>query len=529
MEHGLSAVTSTRDHVPMNLLVDLASRIPPAAPTDTGEEVFKRFRDEPDTMAICVVDDRGAPLGLIERNAFLVQMAAQHGYALFARRPVTRLMKSDPLTAEGEVTVAEFCDAVLQDRPSELLHGFIVTDAGRYLGVGSMLSLLQASAAMAAQASDQARDALAVRSQFLAVMSHEIRTPLNGVLGVAEVLRRQCEQDELQPLISTIANSGVVLGRLLDDALELSSGGSRLELDAAPFQASALAHEARSLWMAQADTQGVELRVLYKGDADVTLIGDAVRLAQVLNNLLSNALKFTEVGMVELRVSVEPGASDDVTLSIQVADTGPGIARSLRDTIFSPFQQTDEAEARGGSGLGLAVTQQLAELMGGSLRLVDHPFGGACFRFEVDLPTAEAGLRPIADGEAARPLHVLVADDHPTNLLVAVNLCEAFGCTTETASDGEAALAKVARGRFDLVLMDIRMPRMDGVEAARRIRALPDGRRDTPIIAVTANAANADAQIYKRAGIDGLVAKPVEPAALLEAINAIVPALASAV
>lgn len=221
----------------MTQLFDIAPYLTPVSPNATGEQVYRRFCEEADTLAICVVDPQERPLGLVERNAFLVRMAGQYGHALLARRPASSFMLESPLIADGEESVAAFCGQVLKERPSELLHGFVVTREGRYAGVGSMLALLQASAADADRASSQAREALAARSRFLAVMSHEIRTPLNGVLAVAEIVRRRSTQPELDPLLGTIVESGGVLGRLLNDALDLTRAEeSGLELQEAPVR-----------------------------------------------------------------------------------------------------------------------------------------------------------------------------------------------------------------------------------------------------------------------------------------------------
>src|ERR1700742_658244 len=179
----------------MPLLLDIAPCIPPVPPHTSGGEIYQRFQDEPDTLAIAVVDEDNRPVGLVERNAFLVRMAAQYGYALWSERPISHWMKTDPLIADGDMTVEEFCGRVMEERPSELLQGFLVTCAGRYAGVGTALSLLQVTAAATAshaqemkRLAESAQDALAAKGRFLAVMSHEIRTPLNGVLAVAEII-----------------------------------------------------------------------------------------------------------------------------------------------------------------------------------------------------------------------------------------------------------------------------------------------------------------------------------------------------
>jgi len=516
----------------MTLLLDIAPYIPPASPEATGGEIYRRFEQEPDTLAIAIVDPDGRPLGLIERNAFLVQMAAQYGYALWAKRSVARLMKADPVVADGDLTVAEFCGRILEERPSELLHGFIVTCGGRYAGVGTALALLQSTAASAASHAQEmtrlawtAQEALAAKGRFLAVMSHEIRTPLNGVLAVAEILRRKSSSPELTPLVETIQDSGGVLLRLLNDALDLSRAeASGLALDEAPTRLDTLLDEATGLWAAQAELKGLALEARYDGPSQVWALADVTRLRQVMNNLVGNALKFTAQGRVEVGVScvLEGGYA---RLRGEVCDTGPGVPPDRWTDIFEPFQQTDEGLRRGGAGLGLAVCRQIVERMNGTLGVDQAPGGGARFRFEIPLhrlPAPDEAAAPPAEEETAnRALHVLIADDNATNRMVATTLCEMFGCTSETVEDGAQAVDAVATGRFDLVLMDVKMPVMDGAEATRHIRARGDAASQIPILALTANADPADAAYYRRCGMNGVVEKPVKPERLLAAMNAV--------
>jgi signal transduction histidine kinase/ActR/RegA family two-component response regulator len=515
----------------MSLLLDIAPYIPPVTEDVTGAHIYDRFQLEPDTMAIAVVDRQERPIGIIERNDFLVRMAAQYGHALWSKRTIAPWMKRDPVIADGDVTVAEFCGRVLEESPSSLLHGFIVTCAGRYAGVGSMLALLQASAAQTArlaaaaeESSRRANEALAARGRFLAVMSHEIRTPLNGVLAVAEIVRRKTRQSELLPLLDTIAESGGVLLRLLNDALDLSRAEqSGLELDEDPVLAASLADDVLSLWAPQAELKQLAFDVTYDGPADAWVLGDRVRLRQVLNNLVGNAMKFAQ-GRVSVRIAGEATEGGCLRLSGLVADDGPGVPPDRLSSIFQPFQQTEEGVRRGGAGLGLAVCQQIVERMGGRIHAANRAGGGAEFAFEAPLfqvpAPADAAVTAQPD-ERRDALHVLIADDNPTNRLVARSLIEIFGCTSEEVPDGAHAVEAAASGRFDLVLMDINMPGMNGVEAARMIRSSAGPASQVPILALTANADPAEAGFYRMAGMNGVVEKPIKPERLLSAINAL--------
>jgi signal transduction histidine kinase len=523
----------------MTLLFDIAPYSEPVTADVPGREIFQRFQDEPDTLAIAVVDKAGRPIGSIERNDFLVRMAAQYGHALWSGRPVSFWMKTDPVIADGEMTVAEFCGRVLDERPSELLQGFIVTAGGRYAGVGTALALLQATAAATAThagemsrlaeeaetSAREARDALAAKGRFLAVMSHEIRTPLNGVLGVAEIVKRKSRQPDLDPFIDTMLDSGRTLLRLLNDALDLSRAeASRLDLQEEPLQAATLLDDVIGLWSAQAELKGLSLRAAYSGPEDLWVLADRDRLRQVLNNLVGNALKFTTTGGVEIRLHARE-EGDCVRLVGEVADTGPGVPAERLEEIFSPFNQTDDGARLGGAGLGLAVCRQIVERMNGSITAKANPGGGALFVFEAPLyrlPAPAAAAAPAAPTEAGGgALHVLVVDDNATNRLVAATLCEMFGCTSEAVGDGAAAVEAAASGRFDLILMDVKMPGMDGIEATRRIRSGAGPWSQAPILAVTANADPMDAAFYRASGMNGVVEKPLKPERLLAAMSAV--------
>ncbi len=521
-------------------LLDIVQPIAPISPETLGQEVYDRFQAEPETLAIGVVDAEGRPVGLVERNAFFLAMAAHYGRALYALRPISLLMTPDPVTADGSTPIAEFCAQVLAERGAELLKGFIVVDGDRYAGVASTLSLLQAvAAANQAHAEEmtrlaetlnraklEAQTALSAKSQFLAVMSHEIRTPLNGVLAIADVVDRKLTQEELRPYVATIQDSGQTLLRLLTDALDLTrADAGRLELAEDGFCVPALADDLAALWGPRAELKQLRLAFSYDGPADQWALGDPVRIKQVFNNLIGNALKFTQTGGVEVTLRV---SRSDIYLHLEgaVLDTGPGVPEDRLQNIFQPFSQTEVGVREGGAGLGLSICRQLVEQMGGAIEATRNADIGSTFRFQFplfDLP-APSDEAIIAEGSDMKGpfggAHILIADDNPTNRLVAETLCEMFGCTSESVEDGEQAAAAAASGRFDLVLMDIKMPKLDGLGATRRIRALAGAAAEVPILALTANADPWDAASYLAQGMDGVVEKPIKAEHLLDAINA---------
>ncbi len=517
----------------MTLLLDIAPPVAPISPDTPGALVYQRFQHEPDTLAIAVVDSADRPVGLVERNAFLVLMAAQYGYALWSKRPALHMMKRRPVIVDGDVTVAEFCGRMLADRPADLLDSFIVTCAGCYAGVGTTLALLQATASATATHAEEMRrmaceanEALATKGRFLAVMSHEIRTPLNGVLAVAEILKRKSRQADLTPFIDTILESGGTLLRLLNDALDLSRAeASGLELDEAPLEARRILDEVVGQWSAQAEIKGLELQAIYEGPPDLWVLADGVRVRQVLNNLVGNALKFTREGRVEVRLTARV-EGDWVHLAGEVSDTGPGIPEDRLAAVFAPFHQTEEGVRQGGVGLGLAVCKQIIERMNGAISAKPKVVPGALLVFEAPLhrlPAPPSCAAPPAaievEAEAGGGAHVLIADDNAANRLVARTLCEIFGCSSQVVESGEEAVEAMARDRFDLVLMDIKMPGIGGLEAVRQIREAEGAGGRTPILALTANAHPADAVAYRLSGMDGVVEKPIKPERLLAAMK----------
>src|SRR6185312_103741 len=267
----------------MSQLLSLAEPAEPVLATAPGAAVYQRFEREPDVMALAVVDEAGRPVGIVERNSFFIRMAAEYGRALYGKRPISMLMNAEPLVVEGDVGLMVFTREVLAERPSELMQGFIVVDEGRYAGIGSALSLLQATsranrdhalemtklADTLKTAEGQAQAALNAKSKFLAVMSHEIRTPLNGVLTVAEILARRMQEDGLKPYVQTILDSGQTLLRLLTDALDFSrADAGHLELQQAPFCVSTLLDDVASLWSAPAGEKALDFSVRYQGPAD---------------------------------------------------------------------------------------------------------------------------------------------------------------------------------------------------------------------------------------------------------------------
>lgn len=514
----------------------LTERAEPVLPTASAADVFARFQREPDTLVIPVVED-DRPVGLVERNAFLLKIAGPFGHALYGNRDVTHVMDPEPAVVDAGVRIDTFCDILIKGGAGSLMRGFIVTRGGRYRGVGTAVSLLQAvneqqrskNTELAEQSralTDSRTQALAsarAKSQFLAIMSHELRTPMNGVLAVAELLRRQPLTDAAHAHVQTIVDSSETLLRILQDALDLSRAeAGELEMNPAPTPLRALVDDIEAMWGPRASQDAVRLMVGYEGDTELTADIDGVRLKQVFNNLIGNALKFARNGVVEasLKAWSENGR---VHMEARVRDDGPGVDGDRVDAIFEPFVHGSGPD---GAGLGLSICRQIVDRMDGHIWAENNAGRGATFAFDVSAPLSEpvehnaSNVSALAELELQSNPHILIVDDNATNRVVAQALCEMFGCSSETAEDGLEALEAVQARPFDLILMDIKMPRMDGVQATQAIRALSGPERDIPIVALTANADPDDAKHYLSIGMAAVVEKPIKPERLRMAMNA---------
>jgi signal transduction histidine kinase/AmiR/NasT family two-component response regulator len=357
------------------------------------------------------------------------------------------------------------------------------------------------------------------KSQFLSNMSHEIRTPLNGVLGMAQVMAR----DELSAIqrerLTRLQDSGEHLTTLLGDVLDFARiEGGKLELHTQPLDIVALAEGVAANFRTTADAKGLWLKVEVAQDTPAIWLGDCGRIRQILHNLVGNALKFTEAGGVRLEVA----ASADGLLSLRVVDTGPGIDPAAAASVFEHFRQANNSSTRshGGLGLGLTIARDLARQMGGDLVVHSTPGQGAVFEATLRLPPAT----PVAAEEDEGPdvaLRVLVAEDNPINQRVMAALLGALGVDIMIVENGLVAVEAWKQQDFDLVLMDLQMPEMDGLDATRAIRRLEQtaGAAATPIVAVSANAMPHHVEECLAVGMDGHIAKPVQVAELAKALH----------
>jgi signal transduction histidine kinase/PleD family two-component response regulator len=377
----------------------------------------------------------------------------------------------------------------------------------------------------AERARDEAEAATAAKSLYVATIGHELRTPIGAMLAGAVELERTAKGPLLRPHATLIADAGRMMRTLLDDVLDhakLEAG--RMSIEAVPFDLRAMLAQTVRFWQSEARKKGLKLRVEGAAALPQWVEADPTRLRQIMNNLISNAVKFTDHGSISLRMSAWPSEDDSVAIRIQIIDTGAGMTAEQIGRLFAAFQQADKTVARnhGGTGLGLTISRQLARLMGGQLTAFSVQGEGSVFTLALTMPLAEPQVVAPAPVQAPAPrrndrqLRVMIADDHEINRRAVQLILQPIGAEVVAVCDGKAAVEAAMKEPFDLIFMDVRMPELDGREATRQIRAEAGPNQTTPIIAVTADTDRDDVDACLQAGMNWFVGKPIEPSTLIE-------------
>ena len=483
-----------------------------------------------DAFLLCGPDDR-----VVRWNARYLELFPWQQDVIAPGVPFRRLVEVGGLKRFGgdaQATTA-WADERIQLRRTmgagrtqqqDVHNGVVVSLIERRMPDGGIVSVyhdMTANERQLNRARQEAEAANEAKSQFLANMSHEIRTPLNAVLGLNDMLLLGRLDDEQRRLAALVRSSGRLLLALINDILDLARiEAGHFETRDEIFDPSAVAEEVCAMLSERALAQRLALHVEDHTPHATRLLGDAVRLQQVLLNLVGNALKFTSQGRVTVRLMLTagPDAASPSLLRLDVVDTGLGIAPEQLPHLFERFRQIDNSATRrhGGSGLGLAITREVVQRLGGQIRASSTPGLGSTFSVEIpfrQVEAAEAEAAATAPGALAQerqPLRLLVAEDNAVNQMLIEALLAHLGHRSRIVDNGREAVEEAASGEFDVVLMDMQMPELDGLEATRRIRALPGAAARLPIIAMTANARDEDRQACLDAGMDAFLSKPIE-------------------
>ncbi len=489
----------------MQTLDQLIDRRTPLDANASCAEALDRFIREPDAMALAVVEG-ATPVGLLSREVFLARMEQPQT----AHLAVRHVLDPDPLIAEASMAASSFLEQVMAERAGALLCGFIAVEQGRYVGVGTAVSLL-------GQRNEQQRSKTE-EAAFLERIADEVIGPVQSARHAAERLRRMRLPEDAEAHLATIDDGAQSVITLLETSAQLQRtllGQAKHE--PAPRRVQELMDEVEARWRARAVACDVTLLCAYDGDPDCAANLDAAWFHQVFDSLIGHALTHVRSGVIE--ASVKTRRSDaDILIEGSVRDNASSHAPQYLRGLFQPHGVHPEPGTLG-VHLGLVLAGMQLQALGGSIAAEPNIGAGATITFTY---VAKEAVEAPAEPEAAtgRSAHILVVDDNATNRMVVEALCEMFDCSTESVTDGVEAVDAARDGRFDLILMDIKMPRMDGVSATREIRRMDGPAGAVPIIALTANADPDEVREYLSAGMRAVVEKPIKPEKLLEALEA---------
>lgn len=489
----------------MHTLGDTADRRPALSADSLCEAALAAFIRDPDCRTLTVVEDE-KPIAVIHREPFLARMEARGA----AAKPILDVAEPDPLVADAGEPVDAFVARAMAERPSAVLSGFIIAEKGAYRGVSDLGRLLPVMSG----------DAAAAPSTLIERVCAEVREPMAHALAAAEGLQRMRLPDDAGAHLEVIADAAQAALAMLDVAADLQKAETgRLAIAAEARRLQELMDAIEARWRGKAETAGVTLLVSYDGAPDCAAVIDGGRLMQVFDALIGHALAHSQRGVVEASLQVRQ-VEAGLALTGRVRDNG---ATYPVDYLADMFRGRPDAAAIGGAGLQLQLmlAERAIQAMSGQLEARANPGPGATVAFELAVEAAadEAAAEQDVHAQPARAAHILVVDDNATNRMVVEALCEMFDCSTESVADGVDAVEAAKGGRYDVILMDIKMPRMDGVTATREIRKLPAPAGRVPIVALTANADADEVAQYLAAGMRCVVEKPIKPERLMEALD----------
>ena len=495
----------------LDRLIDRRAPIDPATPC---AEVRAIFLAQPDAGAVAVVVG-GKPAGVIYRDVFLGQWAV----ADLTARPASEVMDREPRTVEASLTAAAFVERIAQSAIPVFRSAYVAVDAaGDYVGVGGLSSLLTSHR----RRKHEADEAMALVER----MAHDIGCHLNGVLAFTERLEQSRLTPDASAFVRAIGDTSRDMSQVLGRAMDLRRAATGdLTLTLAPSLLRDLSDAIEARWSARAAEGGSTLMFSYDGDPEATALIDANRMLQVFDALIENALSSGR-GVIEASLkarSVDLDQGGGLRLEGRVRDNTAGSAQERLARVHDPLGAGSiEDRNELALGVGMALAQGLTRTMGGPLRAEANMGAGLTLHFSLVAPAASLAVdhadEPPVDTRSA---HILIVDDNATNRMVAEALCEMFDCTSEQVVDGVEAVEAARSGRFDLILMDIKMPRMDGITATRAIREMGGRPAVTPIVALTANADPADVATYLAAGMQDVVEKPIKPERLAIVLSAL--------
>lgn len=520
-----------------------------------GSLVLELFEQNPSAPGLTLIDQRGAFLGMISRARFMERMSHKFWPEVYMRRPATELLTaipSEPLLVDGQSTVADVAEMAMR-RPAESVYEPIVVAYDREYALLDIRTLMSAQNKLLAIANERAEQQKAAadaanesKSQFLANMSHEIRTPLTAIIGFGEeLLDPRISPSDHSQAVDMVVRNGRHLLELINDILDLSKiEAGALDMEVLPVELLSLVNDIAAAMRLRATQKGLSLRVSFGSAVPKRIQTDPTRLKQILINLIGNAIKFTESGSVELRISLVLGGDKRTAAQLlcEVIDTGIGITTEQIQKLFKPFSQADQSTTRkyGGTGLGLAISRRLAQMLGGDMHVSSDAGRGSNFAVQIGVGSIigvehfePSQAQQFSQDETAKReelatnlgnLRVLLVDDAPDNRLLVTRLLQKSGASVQTADDGrqgvDIALAAAETSHpFDVILMDMQMPVLDGIGATCELRAK---NYQGPIIALTANALASDIERCMSVGCNGYSPKPIRRVELFNLIRKLV-------